>query len=63
MAKDEDIEIIVRGDDMILIDMAGFYKSTDDDAPYYIMSWELNGGGTIATVGLQPDFDYFSTVA
>jgi hypothetical protein len=63
MAKDEDIEIIVRGDDMILIDMAGFYKSTDDDAPYYIMSWELNGGGTIATVGLQPDFDYFTTVA
>jgi hypothetical protein len=48
---------------MILIDMAGFYKSTDDDAPYYIMSWELNGGGTIATVGLQPDFDYFTTVA
>lgn len=63
MAKDEDIEIIVRGDDMILIDMAGFYKSADNDAPYYIMSWELNGGGTIATVGLQPDFDYFATVA
>lgn len=62
MAKDDDIEIIVRGDDMILIDMAGFYKSTDDDAPYYIMSWELNGGGTISTVGLQPDFDYFATV-
>ena len=63
MAKDDDIEIIVRGDDMILIDMAGFYKSTDDDGPYYIMSWELNGGGTISTVGLQPDFDHFATVA
>lgn len=63
MAKDDDIEIIVRGDDMIFIDMSGFYKNAANSTPYYIMSWELNGGGTIATVGLQPDFDHFDTVA
>lgn len=63
MAKDDDIEIIVRGDDMILIDMSGFYKTADNETPYYIMSWELNGGGTISTVGLQPDFDHYATIA
>lgn len=60
MNKDEDVQIIAHDDEIVLIDFAAFEATRGD---LLTMSWDLEHGGTVQTIGLKADFMAFDLIA
>lgn len=60
MQKDTDLQIISHGDEIVLID---FNALSGPQSEVLAMSWELEHGGTVQTIGLKTDFAEFDLIA
>ncbi len=60
MQKDTDLQIISHEDEIVLIDFQAFTQPGGD---VLAMSWELEHGGTVQTIGLRSDFAEFDLIA
>ena len=60
MQKDTDLQIISHGDEIVLIDFDAF---SGPQSEVLAMSWELEHGGTVQTIGLRTDFAEFDLIA
>lgn len=58
--ENEDFELIVMGNETILFDLAVLDVAADDTL---MMSWTLDNGDVISTVGLRSDYDTFDLIA
>jgi hypothetical protein len=60
MDKANNVQIISRGNEITLIDFDAFQPGQGE---YYAMSWTLEHGGTVQTIGLKADFMEFDLIA
>lgn len=60
MSKNSDVQVIARDNEIVLIDFAAFGTSNDQA---YSMSWNLEHGGTVQTIGLRSEFMEFDLIA
>ena len=60
MGKERDVQIIAHDDEIVLIDFAAFSAQKSD---LLSMSWDLEHGGTVQTIGLKVDFMAFDLIA
>ena len=60
MQKDTDLQINSHGDEIVLIDFDAF---SGPQSEVLAMSWELEHGGTVQTIGLRTDFAEFDLIA
>ena len=58
MDRETNVQIIAHDDEIVLIDFAAFGQGE-----VFAMSWTLEDGGTVQTVGLKSDFEYFDLIA
>jgi len=59
MSKDNDLEMIAIGNELILLDPEVFNVATEDT---FTASWTLNNGETISTIGLRSDYEAYDLV-
>lgn len=60
MGKDSNVQIISREDEIVFIDFGALDQPAGE---ILAMSWELEHGGTVQTVGLRSDFIEFDLIA
>lgn len=51
MTRESDVQVISRGDEIVLIDFSAF-----GSGDVIAMSWDLEHGGTVQTIGLRSDY-------
>ncbi|MBB98722.1 MAG: hypothetical protein CML67_04180 [Rhodobacteraceae bacterium] len=59
MSKDNDLEMIATGNELILLDPEVFNVATEDT---FTASWTLENGDVISTIGLRSDYEAYDLV-
>lgn len=59
MSKDNDLEMIVVGNELILLDPEIFNVAVEDT---FTASWTLDNGEIISTIGLRSDYEAYDLV-
>lgn len=59
IAKENDLEMIATDTEVIFLDPAVFEKNNDDS---YVLSWTMDNGDVISTIGLRSDYEDFDLI-